>query len=49
MYKKENLFILTGAGFSAPYLEDEDEKLTTIFLTKLITDPAVFSNWYDKS
>lgn len=48
MDSKSNLFILTGAGFSAPYLKSEGERLTTGFLTQLITQPKTCNFWIQK-
>jgi hypothetical protein len=41
---KSNLLLLTGAGFSIDFLDSNfKEKLTTDFLTKLITNTKFFN------
>ncbi len=48
MTEKRNKFILTGAGFSIPFMEFEDYTLNTGFLTDLITDEKTYKYFISK-
>lgn len=43
--QKKNKFILTGAGFSIPFMEFENYNLSTNFLTKVLTEQEYFEDF----